>query len=70
MKCGPIYKKTSQLCVGKKDEYEGLMSGYEIRFETEKGEFMTRSIDYGLRGIDVPVIVTLTEEGVAVRVKQ
>ena len=42
MKCGPIYKKTSQLCVGKKDEYEGLMSGYEIRFETEKGEFMTR----------------------------
>ena len=55
MKCGPIYKQASLIADG---QYDGTMTGYEVKFKTETGEFMTRSLHYGIRGMNVPVVVT------------
>lgn len=67
MKCGPIYKKVSDVADG---EYIGTMSGYEVKFKTESGEFMTRSLHYGIRGIDVLVVVTIKGDEVEVEVRK
>lgn len=67
MKCGPIYKKVSDVADGK---YEGKMSGYEIIFETQKGQFMTRSLHSGIRGINVPVVVTIKGNEIEVEVEK
>jgi hypothetical protein len=68
MKCGPIYKDaTDNVADG---QYEGTMSGYEIKFKTEAREFMTRSLLYGIRGTDVPVVVTIKGNDIEVEVKK
>ena len=67
MKCGPIYKKVSDVADG---QYEGTISGYEIKFKTPHGEFMTEWQGYGIRGIDVPVVVTIKDDQIEVEVKK
>jgi hypothetical protein len=68
VKCGPIYKDaTDNVADG---QYEGTMSGYEVTFKTETGEFMTRSLHYGIRGMNVPVVVTINGNDIEVEVKE
>ena len=67
MKCGPIYKQESLIADG---QYEGTMTGYEVKFTTETGQFMTRSLHYGIRGLNVPVVVTIKGNEIEVEVKK
>lgn len=67
MKCGPIYKQVSDVADG---QYEGKMSGYEIKFETQKGQFMTWTLHCGIFGNDVPVVVTIKGNEIEVEVKK
>lgn len=67
MKCGPIYKEFDKVADG---QYEGTMSGYEVKFKTETGEFMTRSLHCGIRGMNVPVVVTIKGNEIEVEVKK
>ena len=67
MKCGPIYKQSSLIADG---QYEGTMTGYEVKFKTESGTFMTRSLHYGIRAMNVPVVVTIKGNEIEVEVKK
>jgi hypothetical protein len=67
MKCGPIYKKAYDVANG---QYDGTMTGYEVKFKTEAGEFMTRSLHCGIRGMNVPVVVTIKGNDIEVEVKE
>jgi hypothetical protein len=67
MKCGPIYKQASLIADG---QYDGTMTGYEVKFKTETGDFMTRTLHYGIRGMNVPVVVTIKGNDIEVEVKE